>query len=90
MACNPFCFEVKRVDDFALMVLVSLVLCLSSIVVLMKIFYVVGKRIWPKTYHTWNECHLNIHGFSGSKYKCFRSLTEAGSYLDIRNQAQVD
>lgn len=45
-------------------------------------FYAVAKGRTPGIYNTWNECSLQVIGFSGAKYKLFPSLIEATNYIE--------
>lgn len=50
-------------------------------------FYVVWEGLSPGIYDSWEECHAQVNGFKGARYKAFNSIEEAteafrGSYED--------
>ncbi|MGL6104758.1 ribonuclease H1 domain-containing protein [Romboutsia sp.] len=47
-----------------------------------KKFYAVRKGKKVGIYNTWNECKLQVNGFSGAEYKSFEVLEEAKAYID--------
>ena len=44
-------------------------------------FYAVLKGLTPGIYRSWDECKAQVDGFSGAKYKSFKTLEEAKAYL---------
>ena len=40
-------------------------------------YYAVSKGREPGIYNTWTDCRLQTEGYSGAKYKKFRTLEEA-------------
>lgn len=46
-----------------------------------KKFYAVRKGHKVGIYETWEECKLQVNGFSGATYKSFPSLNEAKEYM---------
>lgn len=46
-----------------------------------KKYYAVKKGKTPGIYNTWDECKVQVDGFSGAEYKSFGALEEAESYL---------
>lgn len=46
-------------------------------------YYAVSKGREPGIYNTWTDCRLQTEGYSGAKYKKFRTLEEAQTYLGI-------
>lgn len=46
-----------------------------------KKFYAVKKGVKPGIYESWNDCQLQIHGYSGAIYKSFPTYDEAEKYL---------
>lgn len=46
-------------------------------------FYAVRKGVKPGIYNTWDECKVQVMGFSGADYKSFKTLEEATAYLNI-------
>lgn len=45
-----------------------------------KKYYAVQKGLKPGVYETWDECKVQVHGYSGAKYKSFSSLEEARGF----------
>ena len=54
-------------------------------------YYAVSKGRERGIFKTWTECRLQIEGYSGAKYKKFRSLDEAYDFLgtEIRGKPRV-
>jgi ribonuclease HI/viroplasmin and RNaseH domain-containing protein len=46
-----------------------------------KKFYAVIKGFRTGIFHTWEECKKNVHGFSGAKYKSFKTEALANEYV---------
>ncbi len=46
-----------------------------------KKYYAVKKGVKPGIYETWNECQLQINGYSGAEYKSFTTYNEALQYM---------
>lgn len=44
-------------------------------------YYAVKKGKTPGIYNSWNECKLQVEGFSGAEYKSFKSEKEARDYI---------
>lgn len=44
-------------------------------------FYAVRKGLKPGIYHTWDECKIQVSGFSGAEYKSFPSYEEALRFI---------
>ncbi len=44
-------------------------------------FYAVRKGLKPGIYNTWDECKLQVSGFSGAEYKSFPSYEEALRFI---------
>lgn len=47
-----------------------------------KKYYAVREGNKPGIYETWDECKLQIHGYSGAKYKSFGTYSEAENYFN--------
>lgn len=46
-----------------------------------KKFYAVRKGKKVGIYNTWNECKIQVDGFSGAEYKSFTTMDEAKEYI---------
>ena len=44
-------------------------------------YYAVKKGKIPGIYYSWNECKIQVDGFSGAEYKSFKSEKEAQDYI---------
>lgn len=49
-----------------------------------KKYYVVKVGRNPGIYNTWDECKIQVDGYSGAKYKSFTTLGEANDYLGLK------
>lgn len=49
-------------------------------------YYAVKVGKTPGIYQTWDECKANVDGFSGALYKSFKTISEANSYLGIKDE----
>ena len=57
----------------------------------MSKYYAVKKGKKTGIYTTWNDCQLQVNGFSGAKFKSFKHYDEALSYLnDNSNNQKID
>lgn len=44
-------------------------------------YYAVKTGLTPGIYHTWEECKVQVHGYSGAVYKSFKTRQEAEAFL---------
>jgi ribonuclease HI len=51
-------------------------------------FYAVRQGKKPGIYHTWDECHKQVHRFAGAQYKKFNSHSDAQDYLTEKIKIQ--
>lgn len=47
----------------------------------MSSYYAVKSGKIPGIYRTWNECQIQVKGFSGAKYKKFKDLDDAERFI---------
>jgi hypothetical protein len=43
--------------------------------------YAVRRGYVPGIYYRWSDCELQVKGFSGARYKDFKSIVEAKEWL---------
>ena len=55
-----------------------------------KKFYAVKKGKTPGVYYSWEECKVQVDGFSGAIYKSFPSLEEAKAFVGGENEVKVN
>ena len=55
-----------------------------------KKFYAVKKGVIPGIYESWNDCKLQINGYSGAIYKSFSTYDEALRYIQDGGEKRND
>ena len=48
-------------------------------------WYVVQKDREVRIFDTWETCKTHVHGYRGSKFKSFRNVNDAHTYLQWKN-----
>lgn len=52
-------------------------------------YYAVKKGKTPGIYYSWDECKAQVDGFSGAKYKSFKSEMEARDYIGDNTEKEI-
>lgn len=52
-------------------------------------YYAVKVGVSPGIYETWEECSMNVHGFSGATYKSFKNIDEAKVYMGYNDNEKA-
>ncbi len=55
-----------------------------------KKFYAVRKGYKVGIYNTWDECKIQVNGFSGAEYKSFKTLNEANEYMGTKKDVSIE
>ena len=55
-----------------------------------KKFYAVRKGYKVGIYNTWDECKIQVNGFSGAEYKSFKTLNEANEYMGSKKDVNIE
>lgn len=53
-------------------------------------YYAVRKGKKTGIFNTWDECKMNVDGFSGAQYKSFKTKEEALAYIGDGNEVKID
>ena len=53
-------------------------------------FYAVRKGYKVGIYNTWDECKMQVNGFSGAEYKSFKTLDEAYEYMGLKREVNLE